>query len=180
MRLRSQKLGFRSLYFSSSVFSTNPNIQLFSRSLFKLHESSIFSTMQLRGGGIKGDEHLPFATEKLSLDDVRQLIVSRRNVLLVSVPPLPNPLRFIQSLFRNIGRHFCSRGARVNIPVYLFYSDESIGPSSLWIFLKSSFFLDITEAIIRCKIKATIEHNVILSTSISLRIYRILSYNDII
>lgn len=41
----------------------------------------------------------------------RQLIVSRRNVLLVSLHlyTTPNPLRFILPPFRNVGCHFCSR-----------------------------------------------------------------------
>lgn len=126
MRLRPRKLGFRSLCFSSSVFPPSANIQPFSGSLFKLHESSIFSAMQLRGGGIKGDEHLhlPRRNSVSTMRPPAHCFASKRSPYFnyTSTPSNPFTLHSIAFPWRRPSLLFSRCESRYY--VYLFYSDD--------------------------------------------------------
>jgi len=121
-----RNLSFRTLCFSSSVFSPQREyIALLAKSLQAPREYLFYDATAKRRN--KRDEHPTICLGETPLSTMRppaHCFASKRSSCFNLISTPPNPLRFILSLFRNVGRHFCSRAVRIDITVYLFYSDD--------------------------------------------------------
>lgn len=127
MRLRSQAGLSFALLFVIGLPAQREYTALLAKSLRAPREQYLFRDATARQRNKRGRTPTICLRETLSRRCGRQFIVSRRNVLLVSTSTSlhhQTPLPFILSPFRSVGRHFCSRRARIDVTVYLFYSND--------------------------------------------------------